>query len=65
MQKTEEVEFDKTKQEKIEPLIKEIELVVQAVAKDEGYAIVFHRSALLYGDPQYDITAKVIDRVNK
>ncbi|GEM_PF-3795593 len=65
LEMTEQVDFEKIKQEKIDPLIKEIITVVEAVAKDEGYTMVLHKSSLLYGHPQFDLTAKVIERINK
>ncbi len=65
MEQQEMKDFEGMKEDKIDPLIEEIITVVETIAKEEGYSIILHKTTLLYGDPQFDITAKVIDRINK
>jgi len=63
--KTEEETFNELKSQKFEPVLKEVQQVIEEIAKKEGYAFVFRRSYIAYGDPKYDITAKIIERLNK
>jgi outer membrane protein len=46
-------------------LLKEIEAVVNAMAKDKGYDMVLNSRTLLYGAPEYDLTAEAIKSLNK
>ncbi len=62
---TEQQRFSEEKDKKLEPAIQALQKEVEALAKAEGYAFIFKRTQLVYGDPQHDITAKVIARMNK
>lgn len=46
-------------------ILKDIESVVTAYAKESGYDLVLNSRMLLYGAEQYDITAEVLNRLNK
>lgn len=63
--RTEEENFTKFRNDKLDPIIEDLKKVVEEIAKQEGYAFIFKRSDLAYGDPKYDITQKVIDKLNK
>ncbi|MFH1740113.1 MAG: OmpH family outer membrane protein [bacterium] len=47
------------------PQYKRLEETVEAMAKEEGYDFVFLRRRIAYGAAKYDITQKIIDRLNK
>jgi outer membrane protein len=61
----EKVNFNKAQKEKIDPLLEELRIVVEEIAKKEGYAFIFKRRNIAFGDPKYDITGKVIEFLNK
>ncbi|MFA3782582.1 OmpH family outer membrane protein [Melioribacteraceae bacterium 4301-Me] len=58
-----------TQQDKImAPVKKKIFDVINQIAKEEGMQFVFDKAGdvvLLYADPQYDITYKVLDRLKR
>jgi outer membrane protein len=45
-------------------VVKDIHDIVEAVGKEEGYAVIFEKSTVAYSDPSVDITSKVINRYN-
>ena len=49
----------------MEPLFSQLNDIVEAVAKEEGYAFVFKKQNLAYGAAQFNITDKIIERLNK
>jgi outer membrane protein len=53
----------------INPIREKIKTAISNVAKEERYAFVFDKTeqiqVLLYGDPNHDITFKVIDRLKR
>jgi len=48
-----------------EPIIKEIDAMIQEIAAREGIDLVFEKSALLYFKPELDITNAVIKALNE
>jgi outer membrane protein len=48
----------------ITPIRQKIDATVAAVAKKDGYSMIFDKSARVYGDDQSDITYKVLDQLN-
>lgn len=46
-------------------ILKDIENVVTAYAKESGYDLVLNSRMLLYGAEQYDLTVEVLNRLNK
>ncbi|HPA44542.1 MAG TPA: OmpH family outer membrane protein [bacterium] len=58
-------EFDEAfKKETIEPLREKLQTIVEEIAKQEGYDFIFKRADLAYGAAQYEITDKVISKLN-
>lgn len=58
-------QLDQKRQELTEPIIKEIDQVVQQIGKDEGFDLIVDKIATLYVNPQIDITEKVIQILNR
>ncbi|MCD6505862.1 OmpH family outer membrane protein [Candidatus Poribacteria bacterium] len=58
-------QLDKKRQELTEPIIKEIDQVVQQIGKEEGFDLIVDKIATLYVNPQFDITEKVIQILNQ
>jgi len=52
-------------QELSEPIVKEVNLVIQQVAKDNGYDFVLNTAALAYADDSHDLTEKVMEALAK
>lgn len=48
-----------------EPIVKEIDVMIQRIATREGIDLVFEKSALLYFRPELDITNAVIKELNE
>ncbi|MDX9754423.1 MAG: OmpH family outer membrane protein [bacterium] len=65
MTQAEEVEFKEEQNKKLQPLLEELQKVVEKIAKDEGYAFVFRRKYIVFGDEKFNITKKVIDQLGK
>jgi len=61
----EQMELEALKDERLQPLIQELKETVEAIAAEEGYAMIFKKFYIAFGDPSYDITAKVIARMNQ
>lgn len=57
--------LDQKRQELTEPIIKEIDQVVQQIGKDEGFDLIVDKIATLYVNPRIDITEKVIQILNQ
>ncbi|HEX28632.1 TPA: OmpH family outer membrane protein [Candidatus Poribacteria bacterium] len=58
-------QLDKKRRELTEPIIKEIDQVVQQIGKEEGFDLIVDKIATLYVNPQFDITEKVIQILNQ
>lgn len=66
-------DFDRQKQgdlrkeqdEKMKEILKDIEETVKAYSEKEGYTFVFNDRVLVYQDKKLDITAKIVDLLNK
>ncbi|MCY3827547.1 MAG: OmpH family outer membrane protein [Rhodospirillaceae bacterium] len=43
----------------------EVILVVKAMAVEEGFTLILNKATLIHASPQYDITDKVVARLNK
>ncbi len=58
-------------QEKLDPLIKEVDRVVAQVARDQGFAVVMNRrvaaasNLVVYADPDTDLTQAVVEALKK
>lgn len=58
-------------QEKLDPLIKEVDAVVARVAKEQGFAVVMNRrvaassNLVVYADPNTDLTQAVVEALKK
>ena len=55
---------DKEK-ELFEPILKEVEDLIQKIGKEEKYGLIVRRLVTLYVDPKYDITDKVLKILNE
>lgn len=55
----------KEKNTALEGILKDIEGVIEAYAKEGGYDMVLNSRMLLYGAEQYDVTTDVLSRLNK
>lgn len=64
---TQREEIVKKNNEAIGKIVKEIDDLIEALAKDKGYKLVIERDArfVLFVDSQYDLTQQVIDALNK
>ncbi|MCK5894760.1 MAG: OmpH family outer membrane protein [Endozoicomonadaceae bacterium] len=60
--KAEKAEADHAELAKLQPQLEE---AIQAVAKSEGYDLVFERAAARFVQPDNDLTLKVIDKMNR
>ncbi|MBN1929397.1 MAG: OmpH family outer membrane protein [Chlorobiaceae bacterium] len=54
----------KKEQSLILPIRQKIDAAVAAIAKKEGYSMIFDKNVRVYGDAQTDITYKVLDQLN-
>ena len=71
-QKNDLIEYDKQKRtelakkrdEKVREILLEIEKIVSALAKKEGYDYIFNDRVLIYGDPNENITESVLKSLN-
>lgn len=71
-QKTDLLDFDRQKRtelaqkrdEKVREVLLEIEKVVSAMAKREGYTLVLNDRVLIYGEQELNITEKVLKAMN-
>ena len=55
---------DKEK-ELFEPILKEVEDLIQKIGKEDKYGLIVRRLVTLYVDPKYDITDKVLKILNE
>ena len=58
-------ELVKERNDMLGAILKDIEKLVTAYAKETGYDIILNSRMLLYGGEQYDLTAEVLTRLNK
>ncbi len=58
-------ELMKERNDRLAVIMKDIESVVTAYAKETGYDLIANSRALLYGSEQYDLTKEVLSRLNK
>jgi len=58
--------IEQRNEELLRPIIGRIQAVLEEMATEEGYDLIFDAadSNILYGDPEYDLTQKVIARLN-
>ncbi|MBD3267326.1 hypothetical protein GF373_11720 [bacterium] len=61
----EQKRFEQERQELVKPLYEEMQTVIESLAKEEGYAFIFRRSDMLYANPKYSLTEKVIERLGE
>ena len=61
----EQLELERMKKDKLDPLAEDLKNVVEAIAREEGYDFIFKNLYLAYSNPKHDITNKVIQRMNK
>ena len=55
----------KERNDRLAAIMKDIEGIVTAYAKETGYDLIVNSRALLYGSEQYDLTKDVLSRLNK
>lgn len=58
-------ELVKERNDMLGGILKDIEKIVTAYAKENGYDIILNSRMLLYGGEQYDLTNEVLTRLNK
>ncbi|MCX5685936.1 MAG: OmpH family outer membrane protein [Candidatus Omnitrophica bacterium] len=58
-------ELMKERNDRLAAIMKDIEDIVTAYAKETGYDLIVNSRALLYGSEQYDLTKEVLSRLNK
>lgn len=61
-----EGELERRNEELLRPIINEVQTLLAQMAVDEGYDFIFDAADnnILYADPDHDITALVVDRLN-
>jgi outer membrane protein len=64
-QRTAETTLIKDRNDKLEEVLKDIQGVVDELAKQEGYDIIVNNRALLYGNNSLDITTTVVKKLNE
>ena len=59
--------IEQRNEELLRPIIGKIQTVLEQIATDEGYDLILDAadSNILYGDPEYDLTQKVIGILNE
>ena len=57
-------ELAKRRDEKVREILTEIQGVVSAIAKKDGYTYVLNDRVMMYGDPQFNITDEVMKNLN-
>jgi len=62
---TEAQKWDQEREKRLEPLVQKLKAIIEDIAKEEKYSFIFSRSYLFYVDSKFDITDKVLARVNK
>ncbi|HOJ58664.1 MAG TPA: OmpH family outer membrane protein [bacterium] len=62
---TEAQKWEQEREKRLEPLVQKLKTTIETIAKEEKYSFIFSRSYLFYVDPKFDITDKVLTRVNK
>lgn len=55
----------KRNQELSQPILDKVNAVVKQVAKANGYDFVFNTQALVYANPDHDLTQKVLDELQR
>lgn len=58
-------ELMKERNDRLAVLLKEIEGVINGLAKSKGYDLILNSRTLLFGAPDYDITTEVLTTLNK
>jgi outer membrane protein len=58
-------QLESKRQELTEPILKEIDQIVQQIGKEEGFDLIVDKVATLYVSPSIDITQKVIQILNE
>lgn len=62
--RAQQAELNKQRDEKVREILLEIEKVVSDFAKQEGYDYVLNDRVLIYGGPDYEVTEKILERLN-
>jgi len=58
------LELKRLREKHIGPILKKLEVVIQEVAKKEGYTMIFPRSAIVYAADSVDLTSEIIKALN-
>ncbi len=64
IQRERQVQLNSRLKQTLDPLREKLQAVVEEIAKQEGYEFIFKRADLAYSAAQYDITDKVINKLN-
>ena len=58
--------IEQRNEELLRPIVNRIQAVLEEIAADEGYDLIFDAadSNILYGDPDFDLTSRVLDVLN-
>lgn len=59
------LELKKLREEKLGPILKQLQEVVREVAKKDGYTLVLPNNVVLWGKKEIDITDKITEALNK
>jgi outer membrane protein len=62
--KDKRTELGKKRDDKVREILTEIQNVVRVLAKKEGYTYVLNDRVMIYGDPQFNVTDKVLKTLN-
>lgn len=58
------LELKRLREKYVGPILKKLEVVIQEVAKKEGYTMIFPRSAIVYASDSADLTNEIIKALN-
>ncbi|MDE2027454.1 MAG: OmpH family outer membrane protein [Candidatus Omnitrophica bacterium] len=57
-------ELTKRRDDKVREILTDIQGVVSAISKKDGYTYVLNDRVMIYGDPQFDLTDEVMKNLN-
>jgi len=61
---TSQLNMQRKQQELLEPLMEQVQTAIETIAKEEGITFVMPDQTFLFSQEDYDITAKVITKMN-
>lgn len=63
-QRNSEVELQEERNAKLKEVLEEIQKVIEAMGKKEGYDYILNQGVVLYGKPEMDISKQVLKQLN-